>query len=61
MFLEPVNVLRTTTMFLEHKPDVLKQDAPSKKCSKNTSWEPQKVLRTLLGRAIGEPGRLATA
>eukprot|EP00959_Pyramimonas_sp_CCMP1952_P423267 8866028-Pyramimonas_sp.AAC.1 len=61
MFLEPKDVLRTKTMFLEHKPDVLKQDSPSQKCSKNSSWKPQQVLRTFFGRPLGEPGRFATA
>eukprot|EP00959_Pyramimonas_sp_CCMP1952_P063616 1329320-Pyramimonas_sp.AAC.1 len=48
-------------MFLEHKADVIKQDNLDQKCSKNMSWKPQKVLRTLFGMAIGEPGRFATA
>eukprot|EP00959_Pyramimonas_sp_CCMP1952_P239757 5010321-Pyramimonas_sp.AAC.1 len=61
MFLEPKDVLRTKTRFLEHKPDVIKQDSPGLKCSKNISCRPQKVLRTLSGGAIGEPGRFATA
>eukprot|EP00959_Pyramimonas_sp_CCMP1952_P151016 3160261-Pyramimonas_sp.AAC.1 len=25
-------------MFLEHKPDMLKQDSPGQKCAKNISW-----------------------
>eukprot|EP00959_Pyramimonas_sp_CCMP1952_P048397 1010331-Pyramimonas_sp.AAC.1 len=61
MSLEPENVPRTKAVFLEHKPALLEQDSPSQKCSKNSSWEPQKVLRTLFGGAIGEPGRFATA
>eukprot|EP00959_Pyramimonas_sp_CCMP1952_P088513 1851954-Pyramimonas_sp.AAC.1 len=61
MFLEPKHFLRTKAIFLEHKPDVIKQDSPNQNCSHNISWEPQKVLRTSLGRAIGERGRFATA
>eukprot|EP00959_Pyramimonas_sp_CCMP1952_P284782 5953635-Pyramimonas_sp.AAC.1 len=39
-----------------------KQNGPSQKCSENTSWTPQKeVPRTLFGRPVGTPGRLATA
>eukprot|EP00959_Pyramimonas_sp_CCMP1952_P293691 6142400-Pyramimonas_sp.AAC.1 len=60
MFLEPQYVL-IATMGLEHKPDVLKQDSPSEKCSKNSSWKPQKGPRTLFGRLIGEPGNSASA
>eukprot|EP00959_Pyramimonas_sp_CCMP1952_P308940 6465320-Pyramimonas_sp.AAC.1 len=48
-------------MFSEHKPDVPKQDSPSQKRPKNSSWEPQTALSTLLGGAIGEPGRFAAA
>eukprot|EP00959_Pyramimonas_sp_CCMP1952_P397420 8327334-Pyramimonas_sp.AAC.1 len=61
MFLEPKNVLITTTMFLEHEPDVIKQDRLDQKCSTNISCKPQKVFGTFFGRAIGEPGRFATA
>eukprot|EP00959_Pyramimonas_sp_CCMP1952_P379846 7957299-Pyramimonas_sp.AAC.1 len=61
MFLEPRSSLTTETMFLERKPDVLKRDSPSQKSSKNISWKPHKVLRTVFARAIGEPGRFATA
>eukprot|EP00959_Pyramimonas_sp_CCMP1952_P024623 516819-Pyramimonas_sp.AAC.1 len=61
MFFEPKDVRITQAMPLEHEPDVLKQDGPSQNCSKNISWEPQKVLRAVCGRAIGEPGRFATA
>eukprot|EP00959_Pyramimonas_sp_CCMP1952_P147621 3089049-Pyramimonas_sp.AAC.1 len=39
-------------------------DGPTTTCSQNSkmrSWKPHKVLRTLLGRPIGTPGRFATA
>eukprot|EP00959_Pyramimonas_sp_CCMP1952_P133586 2793437-Pyramimonas_sp.AAC.1 len=61
MFSEPKNVPRTTTLLSERKPDVLKQNHLNQRCSKNSPWKPPKVLRTLFGRAIGEPGRFATA
>eukprot|EP00959_Pyramimonas_sp_CCMP1952_P218965 4578506-Pyramimonas_sp.AAC.1 len=61
MFLEARNAVRTKTLFLEHKPDVLKQDSPSQKCPESTSYKPQKVLRTSVGRPLGEPERFATA
>eukprot|EP00959_Pyramimonas_sp_CCMP1952_P333535 6984059-Pyramimonas_sp.AAC.1 len=61
MFVEPRHVLRTRAMPLEHKPDMLNQDSPSQKCSKNISWEPQKTIITFFGGAIDEPGRFATA
>eukprot|EP00959_Pyramimonas_sp_CCMP1952_P409938 8591207-Pyramimonas_sp.AAC.1 len=30
-------------MFLEQKPNVIKQDSPDQKCPMNISWEPQKA------------------
>eukprot|EP00959_Pyramimonas_sp_CCMP1952_P375873 7872529-Pyramimonas_sp.AAC.1 len=59
MFLEPN--LRTKPMFLEHKPDVITQYILRQNCSKTILRKPPKVLRTLFGRAVGEPGRFATA
>eukprot|EP00959_Pyramimonas_sp_CCMP1952_P166380 3477477-Pyramimonas_sp.AAC.1 len=61
MFLDPPNVLITKTMLLEHKPNVIEQDRLRQKWSKNISWKPPKVPRTFFGRAIGGPGRFATA
>eukprot|EP00959_Pyramimonas_sp_CCMP1952_P040741 852047-Pyramimonas_sp.AAC.1 len=48
-------------MFLEHGPDVLKQDGLSQTCPKNMSCRPRESLRTFFGGPIGEPGRFATA
>eukprot|EP00959_Pyramimonas_sp_CCMP1952_P145616 3048554-Pyramimonas_sp.AAC.1 len=59
--LRPPKCSKNKTMFLELEPDVSKQDRLRQACSTNISWEPQKVLRTLLGGAVGEPGRFATA
>eukprot|EP00959_Pyramimonas_sp_CCMP1952_P108335 2265240-Pyramimonas_sp.AAC.1 len=61
MFLGPKSVLRTKARILEQKPDVIKQDKLRQKCSESMSRKPQQVLRALLGRAMGEPGSLATA
>eukprot|EP00959_Pyramimonas_sp_CCMP1952_P200347 4190490-Pyramimonas_sp.AAC.1 len=52
---------KNKTTFLEHTPDVIQQGSPDQECSESTSWEPQKVLGTLLGRTPGAPGRFATA
>eukprot|EP00959_Pyramimonas_sp_CCMP1952_P432792 9063267-Pyramimonas_sp.AAC.1 len=60
MFVEPEHVLRPKAVFLEHPPDVLKQNGSSQKCS-NLSWKPQEVLNILFGRPIGTPRRFATA
>eukprot|EP00959_Pyramimonas_sp_CCMP1952_P290088 6067503-Pyramimonas_sp.AAC.1 len=39
-------------MFLENRPDAIKQDRLRQKCSKDISWKPhKKVLGTLFGRA----------
>eukprot|EP00959_Pyramimonas_sp_CCMP1952_P297840 6230611-Pyramimonas_sp.AAC.1 len=57
MSFEPKSVLITRTVFLEHKPDVLKQDSLGHTCSKNMSRRPREVLGTLFGGPVGEPGR----
>eukprot|EP00959_Pyramimonas_sp_CCMP1952_P461064 9480965-Pyramimonas_sp.AAC.1 len=61
MFLEPRTVLITKAVFSERKPDVFKQDRFCQKCSKSIPRRTQEVLRTLFGRPIGTPRRLATA
>ena len=44
MLLEQNEVLRTTTLFLEPRPAVLKHDGRGRKCSKNVEWKHEKSL-----------------
>eukprot|EP00959_Pyramimonas_sp_CCMP1952_P047236 985745-Pyramimonas_sp.AAC.1 len=54
MFLKPQRVLKPKTAFLQHEPDVLKQDSPSQKCSENTSpRHPQRTTR--VPKPCGDP------
>eukprot|EP00959_Pyramimonas_sp_CCMP1952_P246849 5159344-Pyramimonas_sp.AAC.1 len=46
-------------MFLEHRPDVLKQERLRQQCSENISWEPQKGLQGSTTKRVPLPGVLA--